>query len=254
MDPQASPSVPASAISALARVRLPAGFAARLAAATSSLVLVVCMAQSWLLARHDVDHVRSYLDDRGRSLVAQLAREGGGELAEGDVEGMQRLVDQTRAASGVVYARILDRQGLLLAAAGQRPASAAHPARGADGGAPTLVGGDVWEFRTSMGAGAGRGTAVVGLSLEPLEALRSGRLTSAVVFAILSALLGVVGAGLLARAMTRPLRALVDATDRISRGDFAARVAVDRRDEVGSLAGSFNVMGESLARSRAVLE
>src|SRR5207247_6550392 len=63
-----------------------------------------------------------------------------------------------------------------------------------------------------------------------------------------------LGAGLLARAMTRPLRALVDAADRISRGDFAARVAAGNRDEVGRLAGSFNAMAESLARSRAALE
>jgi signal transduction histidine kinase len=241
MEPQAS----SSATSGRPRVRLPAGFAVRLAFATSVLVVGVCMAQSWLLARHDVDHVREYLSDRGTTLVGQLAHEAERTLADGDVEAVERLVDQTRAASGVVYARVLDRQGLLLAAAGQ------PPARGAS---------DVWEFRALIGAGAGRppaavvGTAVVGLSLEPLEAMRRGRLTSAVVFAVLSALLGVLGAGLLARALTRPLTGLVEAADRISRGDFAARVRVDRHDEVGRLAGSFNAMAESLERSRTVLE
>src|SRR2546430_17681167 len=82
----------------LMRLRLPAGFAARLAVATSVLVVVVCIAQSWLLARHDLDHVRGYLDDRGHSLSEQLAREASHALAAGDVDGVQRLVGHARAA------------------------------------------------------------------------------------------------------------------------------------------------------------
>src|SRR2546422_351843 len=126
--------------------------------------------------------------------------------------------------------------------------------------AQSSVGAEVWEFRAAIvRAGwatpaAALGTAAVGLSLEPLHELQRRRLTTATVFATLSALIGVLGAGLLARAMTRPLRALVDAADRISRGDFAARVAAGNRDEVGRLAGSFNAMSESLARSRDALE
>src|SRR2546426_6730983 len=203
----------------LMRLRPPAGFAARLAVATSVLVVVVCIAQSWLLARHDLDHVRGYLDDRGHSLAEQLAREASHALAGGDLDGVQRLVDQARGASGVVYTRVLDRQGLLLAAAGQRPASAARGSSGLDSTASSGVGAEVWEFRAAI-ALAGRatpaaalGTATVGLSLEPLDALRRRRLTTAAVFATLSALIGVLGAGLLAGAVTRPLRALVDAAD-----------------------------------------
>src|SRR5439155_447978 len=126
--------------------------------------------------------------------------------------------------------------------------------------APSEVGAEVWEFRAAIvRAGlatpsAALGTAAVGLSLEPLHGLQRRRLTMATVFAALSALIGALGAGLLARATTRPLRALVDAADRISRGDFAARVAEWNRDEVGRLAGSFNAMAESLARSRDALD
>ena len=261
MVPPTSSSVPTPTASAASRVILPTGFAARLAVATSVLVVVACVAQSWLLARHDLDHIRSYLADRGRALVAQLAQDATRTISENDLEAMQRLVDQTRAASGVVYARVLDQQGLLLAAAGQPSASAARGVSAVDSSAPIPVGSDVWEFRASLGTtdepaspAVVLGTAAVGISLEPLAALRRGRLTSATVFALLSALLGVLGAGLLARAMTRPLRALVDATDRISRGDFAARVAVGGPDEVGHLAGSFNAMAESIARSRTAIE
>lgn len=62
----------------------------------------------------------------------------------------------------------------------------------------------------------------------------------------LASLLGVLVAalaGLLVSAwLSRPLRALAAATDRMARGDLAVRAEVDRGDEVGQLAGSFNAM------------
>src|SRR5262249_47239519 len=149
---------------------------------------------------------------------------------------------------------------LLLAAAGQRPASAGRRTSDLERSVPGGEGPDVWEFRAAVALADQAtpavvlGTATVGLSLEPLHELRRRRLATAPIFATLSALLGVLGASLLARALTRPLRALVHAADRISRGDFAARVAARTRDEVGRLAESFNAMAESLSRSRAALE
>ena len=213
-------------------------YAVRLALATSLLVVVVTGAQSWLLARHDLAHVRGYLGDRGRTLAERLAQDAARPLRDGDLEAIERLAEQTRAASGVLYVRVRDRQGLLVAGIGQ-----VGEATGA------------WEFDAPVGAGAADlGTVVLGLSLEPLEALGRRRLAIASLLMLVSILIGVLGAGLIARAVTRPLRALADAADRISRGDFAARVDADREDEIGRLAGSFNAMAESLARNRAALE
>jgi class 3 adenylate cyclase len=62
---------------------------------------------------------------------------------------------------------------------------------------------------------------------------------------------------LLSRGLTRPVRALVDATDRVARGDYRARVPATSRDEIGQLARSFNTMAEGLGlkeQYRAVLD
>jgi signal transduction histidine kinase len=63
---------------------------------------------------------------------------------------------------------------------------------------------------------------------------------------LLASLLGVTVAafaGLLVSAwLVRPLRALTVASDRMARGDLAVRAEVDRPDEVGQLARSFNAM------------
>ncbi len=62
--------------------------------------------------------------------------------------------------------------------------------------------------------------------------------------ASLSLLLGVV----LARALTRPIRALTAATHEVAEGHFDQKVSVRSRDELGQLAYSFNQMSAELAR------
>ncbi len=59
-----------------------------------------------------------------------------------------------------------------------------------------------------------------------------------------------IGIGfLLLRQLTRPLNRLAAAAREVGRGEFARRVPVETRDELGRLARSFNEMAESLERS-----
>jgi signal transduction histidine kinase/CheY-like chemotaxis protein len=59
---------------------------------------------------------------------------------------------------------------------------------------------------------------------------------------------------LLRRRIMRPVRAILDASERVRQGDFAARARVHRADEFGELTFGFNYMAESLAESYAGLE
>ncbi len=54
---------------------------------------------------------------------------------------------------------------------------------------------------------------------------------------------------LLARLITRPVRELTAAAERIASGDLAQQVPVRSRDELGTLAGQFNHMSADLARA-----
>ncbi len=53
----------------------------------------------------------------------------------------------------------------------------------------------------------------------------------------------------LARGITTPLREMVGATEAMARGDFSQRVTATSRDEVGTLARSFNQMAAELAET-----
>ena len=91
-------------------------------------------------------------------------------------------------------------------------------------------------------------TGTDGAYVRISEAPASGRdaLISAVQAWILAAALAVVAAALagylVAARIARPVVALTAASDRMAEGDLGARADVDRDDEVGRLAESFNVM------------
>jgi signal transduction histidine kinase len=94
----------------------------------------------------------------------------------------------------------------------------------------------------------------IGLSLEPMyAAIREVR----VVLLLIGSggfLLGILGATLLAKRITRPLRKLVDGTIRISKGDFSHTINIPSGDEIGELAHGFNEMTGQLLQTRQRME
>lgn len=63
-----------------------------------------------------------------------------------------------------------------------------------------------------------------------------------IVFTLVLGLLVVAASLLASRALVKPLRSLKDATDRISKGDFAVQLDIRSNDEIGELADSFERM------------
>src|SRR5690606_16932946 len=77
-----------------------------------------------------------------------------------------------------------------------------------------------------------------------------GRLTAG---AVLLTLLGILGAWLVSRSITSPIRALARATAELSSGQRPGRVEVDTGGELGGLAESFNRMADEISTSQAAL-
>ena len=63
-------------------------------------------------------------------------------------------------------------------------------------------------------------------------------------------LLGALLSAVLARQLTRPIRALTRGANAIARGDYDTRIQVARNDELGALAHDFNRLAETLAKNR----
>ena len=98
------------------------------------------------------------------------------------------------------------------------------------------------------------GSVKVGLSLEENQKeIRRTRLML-ILIGCSGFLLGLVGAGILAKRITGPLQKLVEGTVRISKGDFTQTISVTSRDEIGDLARSFNEMTRDLLETRRRME
>jgi signal transduction histidine kinase len=98
------------------------------------------------------------------------------------------------------------------------------------------------------------GSVKVGISLEGIhKEIRQTRLML-ILIGCGGFLLGLVGAGLLARRITEPLETLVEGTRRISKGDFSQMIPVRSGDEIGGLARSFNEMTRDLLETRQRME
>ncbi len=103
-----------------------------------------------------------------------------------------------------------------------------------------------------------RGETVFSFKLKDLPPPQSFFSTERAVLWLLL-FLSLIGVGLffLLRKMFSPIQTLIDGTKRISAGDFSTLIEVNRRDELGELAQSFNAMsariGEMLKRERELL-
>jgi diguanylate cyclase (GGDEF)-like protein len=65
--------------------------------------------------------------------------------------------------------------------------------------------------------------------------------------------LAFVASGLLAQGLVRPIREIQDATERIGRGELGVRLRIARRDEIGDVAGAFDLMLDRLEQAMARL-
>ncbi len=98
------------------------------------------------------------------------------------------------------------------------------------------------------------GSIKIGLSLDEMRAEELKTRLMFILIGCTGLLIGVGGAALMARRITKPLDKLVDGTVKISKGDFTQAIAIDSQDEIGDLAKSFNEMSQQLQLTRRRVE
>jgi signal transduction histidine kinase len=79
-------------------------------------------------------------------------------------------------------------------------------------------------------------------------------LRRSIAVALFMLVIGIFGAWMVSRRITRPLVQLTEAADGLSTGDYSFRATVGTRDEAGRLGDAFNTMAEQVQRSHDDLE
>ncbi len=98
------------------------------------------------------------------------------------------------------------------------------------------------------------GMLYVGMLEAPTRRLHDRVVLTYLLIALVSIVLLWVIAQYSTGRIVRPVRELVAATERISRGEFDQRVSVSTQDELGALGDSFNRMSEELAQAQGRYE
>jgi adenylate cyclase len=94
----------------------------------------------------------------------------------------------------------------------------------------------------------------VGITLRHLEALIWNAVRKTLIVGMLALLISIIAAYYLAWRLSQPILDLRQSVARIAAGDLGYRVPIERRDELGALARSFNDMSDSLQSSFGQLQ
>lgn len=116
--------------------------------------------------------------------------------------------------------------------------------------------------RAIQAGGEDVGTVMLRASLDPMRRELAGTAAIAGAAFVLCLAPALLATTRLRRELSAPLAALASGAARMSAGDFSARVAIEREDEIGVLAQAFGAMGDRLraligevnASAREVLE
>lgn len=227
------------------------------------LVVLVAGATSYLMVFRFGGSSEQELISRDRELARVLAglRTSEGKLDFGTLQSFVGSSD--RVDTGLVYVMEVDASGALLQGAlnarlfsGISPEYAVEMQAGRKRVLEQLAAGRIErqgrikEYSLRSPAGEVR----LGFNLQRIrdQILEQQRVGLLILLVGLS--LGVGGAVILARRLTRPVKRLAGAMEAVARGDVDQTVQVSSRDEIASLADSFNQMTRALREKKRVRE
>ncbi len=214
----------------------------------STLIVLACLTLSVFFIGHQRRVAKAVLASQGMSLARDLAREACMADSVTSPEHLDLMLNRLLQREHVVFCAIKDSQGQTLAEARSREypldpdrvVTFAHPIS-APGTNPSDL-------------SAPMRTAWIGLSSFHWTERIASLTRDASVLALLIVALGVVATLLVVRITIKPIRMLVDAMQKIARGELEDPVEIGSSGEIRDLSEALNEMADSLQRSRSQLE
>jgi class 3 adenylate cyclase len=225
-----------------------------------ALLVIASAALTWIATGQERAALENEVERFAYALATNLAGDAKIALLEGDELALQTLVGLAGAERGLVAARLLDREGTIVASLDEDErgtpaeivASAVRPS--ARNGVLKDQRGRL--LRVSAPAvysdvlvGEAQIVLDLGILVEPAVAETQRQLLG-VGAAVLA--LGVAGGIGFVALLVGPLRRLRSGVERLTEGDLTARVPPTSGDEVGELTRAFNKMGESLQQKERI--
>jgi two-component system chemotaxis sensor kinase CheA len=218
----------------------------KLACGITALALTITVSLTALLSTERLRAAEAQLEQKTIAYGRLASRELQAAVAFDDTETAREVFDALRLDREVVGVALYDRDGQLLASAGDsraapEGASASSAMLRRDRERMTVV-------APVIPKEGGRGTVVVELSVAALTTARAEMLETGAAVAAGGLVLGLLGAWIIGRSLRRRLSRLSEAAAAISRGNLFDKPIEDTtRDEVGRLGEAFDGMRVRLA-------
>lgn len=225
------------------------------------IMLTIMMSVVFMLAissysmRRYATFLNHVFDERSEDVLSNIALNLEYPMLIRDRESVERFIKGALAQNHVVFSSVEDADGVIMAQAGS---TGITPVK--EFSRPIILKKQALENSEDLILGQAQekeeviGRVTVVLSLSEFESeKRNMRNASLAAFFITSGLASLSIYIALKRILGRPIRELVSATERVSRGDLDYKVPVATKDELGALASSFNMMTEALVNYKKKL-
>lgn len=182
------------------------------------------------------------LEKRATAIATLFATTTKDSVLSSDLASLESFADEVMKNPDIVYARVLDQDGLVMAERGDievlkryfKADEKAHDAKELDGVFDTQAKIDV--------DGKIYGQVQVGLSLSSVNELLDQAKSNALALALLEMCLVALFSFVLGTWLTRQIKALQIGAELITRGEFGYQVKVHGHDELARTSNAFNVM------------
>ena len=222
----------------------------------AAVVVEICMLA--LLLGNSFRLISDALEAQTRGRIAALApllnASLNGNVFQRNYTEIQSVLDQLTVAesTGIRYLAVFDRRGRQLAVAGPVPPP---QAAALDTSIDQALSDLVYDTEVKLVLlGEEVGTVRLGLSLLQMVSLRDSVVQQGLIIAALEILLSLLLLASGGYLITRHIARLVDAARRVASGDYASRIRIPSRDEIGLLAANFNTMAAAVEERVGALQ
>ncbi|POA98814.1 hypothetical protein C2134_09925 [Chromobacterium sinusclupearum] len=190
---------------------------------------------------------------RAQVIAEQFAQANQNAVLSTDLATLQSAVEQMARSPGIVFARVRDGRGRILAEAGDPLALALPPlaTQDIDQASPNEP---LTIHRNIEVGGIHYGQVELGTSVAAHQQLMRQAREKGLFLAVLELLLSALFSLLLGLYLTRQLHALRQAAEKIANGELGHQIPVRGKDELARTIGMFNQMSRRLAEEHGRME
>jgi signal transduction histidine kinase len=247
-------------------LRIKFSLRAKLTLLIEILVVILVLGTGFVTTMREKETLQNELHKRGSALASDLSKSVEGPILNEDLSTLRRFVNHAMQQEYVRHAIVLDRQGKVIMHSDLAEVGKTYQDRlsmiALGSKEPGCIAKRVQEggelfcdiFAPIQVSDVRLGTVRLGYSCAAVEKQMAKARQQIFLVGLVTIMVGAIASYLLATFISSPIIRITGATKKVADGELNTPLTVNRNDEIGTLADSFNKMAQDLGRHRKHLE